>query len=73
MGITKRIKIKNFSRLPQGICSAQKKYFGKMITARRVPIIIGYVWEQIDPLQESVFGKWVWRDEHIQQKRKGKS
>jgi hypothetical protein len=69
-----KVRVKPFTKLPEGLCPEQAKYLGKKITARRVPIILGYVWEQFDPLQESRCGRWLWQDEHIilpnQRKRK---
>lgn len=58
--------------MPKEFNPAQKKYFGKIVKARRVPVIIGYLWEQEDPLGESPFGKWIWLDDHIEPLKKGR-
>jgi hypothetical protein len=55
-----KVRVKEFDKLPPGIHPHQRRYVGKVIAVRKVPIIIGYCYEQIDPLQESIKGKWLW-------------
>jgi hypothetical protein len=65
LGTTIKVRVKPFKRLPRGIDPSQRKYFGRIITVTKKPIIIGYTYEQVDPLQEARFGKWVWSADHI--------
>jgi hypothetical protein len=60
-----KVRVKEYDKVPPGIHPRQRRYFGKTIAVRRVPIIIGYCYEQIDPLQESQYGKWIWSEDNV--------
>lgn len=65
-----KVRVKKFKKLPPGFDPLQKKYMGKIITVQKIPIAWMYV--QIDPKRESLLGKWIYAEEHIEPVTKGK-
>lgn len=60
-----KVRVKDFGALPRGIHPHQARYKGKIIHAQKRPIIVGWVWEQIDPKNESACGIWIWPENLI--------
>lgn len=65
-----RVRVKKFKECPPGLDPLQMKYCGKIISVRKIPV--AFIYEQVDKLNESKFGTWIYTSDQIESIRKGK-